>query len=907
MTELRKSSTWFFILILLVVLAAAYLFFKNVLHKDVEAIKAIPPGTAMFIEIENPAGFSAKMFDENAIWQALQNIPEINRIHAFLKQADSVLSSANHPSAFKHHKWILSFHIQGDSLPALIVLEGGNKSAGFIKEVAETKASGLVFISEHNDEKGKILQYRLKPEGKDFYLSSRNGLSLISTSKELITLAIDQIINGVPVSDDKYFTKVHKTIGKNVDAHVYLNIRRAGDLLAIAGNKFEENDRKLLNNLAEWTELDFFLKKNELLLSGYTVANDSLSRFMNAFRNQKPVRTEIIRLLPFNTHILFSFGFSDFNEFYRSYEEYLKGSGEYESYYNKLVCINNKYSLNAEKHFLSWIGKEMGLASMASKADEFGEKSFLVLEAKDAVKANQLLTEVMHNVPGSGIAGTYKGYLIKKINLPGIYELLFGNLFAFLDNPYYTIINDYVVFGNGSEEIEEFIGTYTAGKTLDGNANFKDFSDNISESSNILLYFSTRNSLKLLEKLSNEKISEIIGANRNVLNNFQAFTLQFSAQKSMFYTNAYLRYNADYVEESRAIWKTGLDAPVLGKPYLVRDHTDKTYNIIAFDNENQLYLIDNKGNTLWKMPYAGKLLSEVYAVDYYKNRKIQYLFNTDEYLYLIDLLGRKVANYPIKLGANPSNGIAVFDYINNKNYRILFAGENNKIYNYNIKGNAVRGWNEPKAGAEVRNTIQHLVAANKDYIIIPQTNGDVLITDRRGSRRIKIRDDFKNSLNSSFYVNETNSKGILLTTDINGHLIYIKASGRTDKTVFGDFSEDHYFLYHDLDKNGAEDFIFLDKNELIVFDRFKETMFTHSFKENISCKPQIIPVSYRENLLGVVSSADDKIFLFDDKGNIVYNAGLAGSTPFAIGSLNNDKDLNLLIGSGSTLYNYLLK
>jgi hypothetical protein len=60
-------------------------------------------------------------------------------------------------------------------------------------------------------------------------------------------------------------------------------------------------------------------------------------------------------------------------------------------------------------------------------------------------------------------------------------------------------------------------------------------------------------------------------------------------------------------------------------------------------------------------------------------------------------------------------------------------------------------------------------------------------------------------------------------------------------------------------------------------------------------------------VLGVVVSGENTIYLFDKKGNILVSKGLTGSTPFTVGSLNNNSEINLISASGNTLYNYRLK
>jgi hypothetical protein len=375
----------------------------------------------------------------------------------------------------------------------------------------------------------------------------------------------------------------------------------------------------------------------------------------------------------------------------------------------------------------------------------------------------------------------------------------------------------------------------------------------------------------------------------------------------MFFTSVYLKHNPDYIREDLSIWKAYLDAGIYGQPYFVKDHRTNNLKIVAFDTLNNMYLIDHEGNIKWKLNIGERVISDVHTVDYYRNGKIQYLFNTEKRIYLIDLLGRDVEGYPVELKGTATNGIAVFDYDNNKDYRIMLALDDNRVYNYNIKGKRVEGWKPPLSKGVVLSEVQHLRVSGRDYIIIADSEGNVRITNRRGGDRINLKASLMNGLRSGFYVNETNSKGIILTTDADGKLTYIKANGRIETTDFGEFSAEHYFLYEDFDNRGGKDFIYLDGNRLSVFDRFKNVMFTWDFENEINSSPVIIPLSPREKIIGVVSGSSGKIYLFDPDGNLLSTPDHIGKTQILIGSLKRNGQLNMIVGSGRTIYNYYFR
>lgn len=81
----------------------------------------------------------------------------------------------------------------------------------------------------------------------------------------------------------------------------------------------------------------------------------------------------------------------------------------------------------------------------------------------------------------------------------------------------------------------------------------------------------------------------------------------------------------------------------------------------------------------------------------------------------------------------------------------------------------------------------------------------------------------------------------------------------------------------------------------------------NDFKSNITQKPAFYNLSGSESLLGIVSHESKEIFLFNKRGEVIISKGLIGETPFIIQRIKNNRELNLIVGSGSSLYNYIIK
>ena len=85
----------------------------------------------------------------------------------------------------------------------------------------------------------------------------------------------------------------------------------------------------------------------------------------------------------------------------------------------------------------------------------------------------------------------YKGYLINYLAVKGFFKLFLGKLFQKLEKPYFTVIDDYVIFSNHPQTIKSIINDYEAGKTLAQFEPFNDFLGKFNTSSSIFVYVQT--------------------------------------------------------------------------------------------------------------------------------------------------------------------------------------------------------------------------------------------------------------------------------------------------------------------------------------------------------------------------------------------------------------------------------
>ena len=383
--------------------------------------------------------------------------------------------------------------------------------------------------------------------------------------------------------------------------------------------------------------------------------------------------------------------------------------------------------------------------------------------------------------------------------------------------------------------------------------------------------------------------------------------MQISAQKSnLYYTNFYLKYNPVYKQDTRSVWETELEGEIIGKPEIVINHTNNTREIFVQDNLNKVYLISNTGKILWTKQLSGNIIGRVYQVDALKNGKLQLLFNTAEKIYLLDRNGNNVGKFPIQLSSPATNGITPLDYEKNKNYRLMIGCQNNMLYNFDIDGNLVKGWEYVAENSPATKNISHFILSNKDYIVVPLQNGKVKIIERSGKDRISLKNKLPKTHNT-IHLNLNSDLNIVYFSklDSSGNVVKLYFNDKIENLNFTGIPNHSYFENYEVNNDNSIDHVFAFDKTLKVIDSEKHDLFKMEVNDVITHTPLFFKMPDKSIKIGLVTASN--IYLINAVGTIENNFPLTGSTPFNITNLSNDNSLNLIVGDKKLIYMYNLE
>jgi hypothetical protein len=265
-----------------------------------------------------------------------------------------------------------------------------------------------------------------------------------------------------------------------------------------------------------------------------------------------------------------------------------------------------------------------------------------------------------------------------------------------------------------------------------------------------------------------------------------------------------------------------------------------------------------------------------------------------------------VEGYPIKLPARATGSLTICDIGKSKEVRIFIPLSDNKVHAYGMDGKTTGSWTNPGLNEGISQPVQVLHSGNKEFIFIVGKKGRLLVTDRKGKSLMNSGKNLRISINNLLYVNKTNRKGLFLTTDPTGKVLYFQESGRTSEATFNIFSGNHSFLYEDFNNDGSYEFIFYDHNKIYFYNRFYKLVYSYNFRRDITVPPFVITLPGGEKRIAAVSGSANEIYLFGSNGLINILPGIKGNTAFTIGNLGIDPELKLLIGAGRNLKCYSL-
>ena len=306
-------------------------------------------------------------------------------------------------------------------------------------------------------------------------------------------------------------------------------------------------------------------------------------------------------------------------------------------------------------------------------------------------------------------------------------------------------INDFAIFSNSKENLERLLFQLYSNLTIDKNEKLVEFlKNNINKKSE---FIEVSNGMKFMDFSLEEGIS-IFQSN--------------SKKENLGYTS--MLYSKEIKidgTQTNPKWTLNLGAILNEKIYVVNNHRTNDKDYLIQDKNNIVSFVTPNGEIKWKKNIGNPIVGDIKNIDVLGNNKYQMIFNTKNQLFLIDILGRDVSDFPVKILDSATTNVSVMDYDKSQNFRFLVPTTKG-IKSIDKSGNIVKGWKQPMASRTVRGDITHLLVSSKDYIVAADTSNSLYFYNRKGEERHTVSATFGYPIHFKKGSNISNSRAIFL-------------------------------------------------------------------------------------------------------------------------------------------------
>ncbi|NPA42860.1 MAG: DUF3352 domain-containing protein [Chlorobi bacterium] len=542
-------------IVLLLLLAGGALFWFLRKPSPAAPLLAYVPGDAVFVwETERLTDTWEEVHKTN-IWQHLIRTPGFED----WQETDSLLTrmlleNAFLGSLFKNRPTLMSVHLRPREADFSLLYAVSLKSARSVKKLTDALADlGAGPYRVVRKTRNGHHYYVLLGLDDPFYFAFKDRTVLGSFDLSLLFRAL------ALRPEDAFLNAPARLVEEELPEGLvkwWTNYRTLPDFAAIYFTDARAYLRPLARNLLL---SGISLDHDEDLVrgEGWTLPSARPSYF-TALLDVKPAKPAAWQILSRRTAVYISQTFKSFNLFHQSL---LDAWGQSDPQAKKAYVDNLKkwekfFKIDIQADFFDWIGKEIALVKLRTYRPQKPETVLLLLHTRDRERAreglNRIAEQIRKKTPFKFKSYRYKNFEINYLHQKGFFKTFLGDLFKGIDRPYYTLIEDYVVFANSEDELHLFIDDYLTGNILSKDDDFNAYREGWYAKSHLLLYVHMPKTYALLRQwLTGEGLKEL-EEKKDFILSMHRISLQLSGENDKFAT----RLLVDHNPEARALEET---------------------------------------------------------------------------------------------------------------------------------------------------------------------------------------------------------------------------------------------------------------------------------------------------------------------------------------------------------------
>lgn len=561
--------------------------------KNLNSIYLIPRDAIYFVSSEKPIQ-NWKTISTSKTWQHLQTNAYFAKLTSNADSLDRILKeNANLFDFFGNKKLVISAHPIATRDYDFLYITDLEKTAKLLQFKALIKS---IFkkeyrISERNYKDIEILEFFNIKTRETLYLSVINNNVIASYTHTLVEASIDQL-NEPTIGRDLRFIEINKKVTDSKLFQLFVQYNYVDEFVRI----LTKTDKKWVQDLSKnlvFSGFDIDLNdKSTITAKGFTNLNENSTYYLQAFQNIGIGSQQIAQVAPHRTSMYFSLGFDDFSKFYRNYSLLQeKDPVSFEKVTANTKKIEDLLDIDIEKNFVDWIGDEIALLKLEPISESENSDIALVFKAKDAALANRnldfILERIKKKTPVKFKEINYKDYPIKFMSIKGFFKLFLGGFFKELVTPYYTVIDDYIIFSNHPNTLKYIITNFKENNSLQKAVNYKVFKNNFEQKSNVFVYINTPMLYPTIINSVGEQTQQDLKATQKYFTSFTQIGVQLFSKEDLFKSTFVVQYK----DQESIQYSDEFKSPNFG-PFLENEKGDNKNPIIVVENTDPFDIIE---------------------------------------------------------------------------------------------------------------------------------------------------------------------------------------------------------------------------------------------------------------------------------------------------------------------------
>jgi len=898
---LRRIFIILFLFIL--ILASGYgIYYYWDKQKSLDAWSLVPENTFLVYENKNLVS-SWNRIQENPIWKDLQNIEYFSSLKDNFEALDSLSGNSGMlDDVFRNNHLLVGMSvISNDDFDFVFYQTLKNTEQIEVIKKIESKFEDFD-KSERVYNKNTIYELKSEKNEKTFSYVILRGNFVGSFSPVLV----EDVIRNLEKDEDNFkesIDEVFKIANFQDDlGNLYINFNR---LDKVVKTFTKSNQSTLFNILSQFSEgafLDLFLDGDDLYLNGFTFPHDSIS-YLNTYSNQKGGDVTIENYFPSKTAVVLHERFDNAKTF----------QDEKFKFWNKLDSeFGQKRNLIAEQYntdfreFYEFMAGENAQAVLNSNQDLEESKKLIFIRMNDKNeglnKFNKLSEEAAELNQDTLYYEFYAEKEIRELVIEDFPYFLLGKNFKGFSHTFFTSIDDVMILSNDIQSLKELILDIETENTWGKSIKENQFIESTLQESNLNVFINLPQAWSLLLNELNDKWKNNFKDNEFPIKNFDMMAIQFSHENDRYYSNVEVLHSDNKVKNEMKyfdeVMRVEIDAPIISKPYVVKNHNTGLFETLVQDSAFNLHLLSTNGDIIWTEPLGAPIIGNVFQIDYYQNNKLQYAFATTEKVFLLDRNGIALEYFPKTYGSqNVENQyFNVIDYDKSKTYRLLIAKENGNIYLTSKYGDVLGDWKPLKMRDKIAAMPQHIRIRSKDFMVVLQENGMVKVMSRSGEMKpnfpININDrlsdnlffEIGNNFETSYLVTITNG-GALVKTSFTGQI-------KEKEQLYMPNKETLFKIV----KNASERSYILARQDLSRVSLLKpsgEMMFEKDYINQDEMEIQYYELAPNKEIIAVTDKKQAFTYLYTNEGQLINQQPIESISEIALIYYNRDNEVHV--------------